>query len=149
MKKQWIALIAGIMFGAGLTISGMVLPEKVIGFLDVAGNWDMSLAFVMGGALLIFMPGYFYLVKPRSRPVLGGEFMMPSYQKIDLRLIAGAAVFGVGWGMAGICPGPAIVNLVAGQAGIWMFFAAMMVGLGGTSFVLCKLQTAKTYARTT
>ncbi|CAM3942618.1 hypothetical protein VA7868_03242 [Vibrio aerogenes CECT 7868] len=148
MKNKMVALLSGVLFGAGLTISGMVLPAKVVGFLDVAGDWDMSLAFVMGGALLIFMPGYFYLVKPRSRSVSGGEFMLPSYQKIDLRLITGASVFGVGWGLAGICPGPAIVNLVTGQTGIWMFFAAMMVGLGGTSFVLCKLQTDKTAKQT-
>jgi uncharacterized membrane protein YedE/YeeE len=138
--NQVIAFMTGGMFGIGLVISGMALPEKVIGFLDIAGHWDMSLAFVMGGALIVFMPGYLFWVRPHSQPVIADTFSLPSYPKIDLRLVFGSIIFGVGWGIAGICPGPALASLSLGHVGIWVFFAGMMVGLGGTSFVLCKIK---------
>lgn len=126
---RWISLLSGIVFGLGLTLSGMVLPSKVQNFLDVSGNWDPSLALVMGGALLVFMPGYFWLVKPRSRAVNGDEFHVSSRSKLDLRLLLGSILFGVGWGLVGICPGPAITALVTGQWQILLFVVAMLVGI--------------------
>ena len=126
---RWISSLSGIVFGLGLTLSGMVLPSKVQNFLDVSGNWDPSLALVMGGALLVFMPGYFWLVKPRSRAVNGGEFHVSSRSTLDPRLLLGSILFGVGWGLVGICPGPAITALVTGQWQILLFVVAMLVGI--------------------
>ena len=126
---RWISLLSGMLFGLGLTLSGMVLPSKVQNFLDVSGNWDPSLALVMGGALLVFMPGYFWMVKPRSRAVNGGEFHVSSRSTLDPRLLLGSILFGVGWGLVGICPGPAITALVTGQWQILLFVVAMLVGI--------------------
>ena len=94
---RWISLLCGTLFGLGLTLSGMVLPSKVLGFLDLFGDWDPSLALVMGGALLIFMPGYFWLVKPRASSVSGAPFHLPSKRQLDGRLVMGSALFGIGW----------------------------------------------------
>jgi uncharacterized protein len=126
---RWISLLSGVLFGFGLTLSGMVLPSKVQGFLDLAGDWDPSLALVMGGALLVFMPGYFLLVKPRRCAVNGTPFHFSSKTKLDKRLLIGSALFGVGWGLVGICPGPAITALVTGQWQILVFVIAMLVGI--------------------
>lgn len=125
----WISLLCGALFGLGLTISGMVLPEKVLGFLDLLGDWDPSLALVMGGALLVFMPGYFWLVKPRERSLLGAPFHLPTKRQIDKRLITGSALFGIGWGLVGICPGPALTSLVTAQWPVLLFVVAMLVGI--------------------
>lgn len=124
------SLFAGLLFGLGMVISGMANPTKVIGFLDVAGAWDPSLIFVMGGALLIFMPAYFFLIKPQQKPLNAPEFSMSKNQMIDSRLLMGAVLFGIGWGIAGICPGPALSTLALGNPDVWVFFIAMMVGLG-------------------
>ncbi|MDW6004522.1 YeeE/YedE family protein [Vibrio mangrovi] len=151
MKKYMNWLVAGscgFLFGLGMVISGMVIPDKVTGFLDITGSWDISLAFVMGGALLVFMPGYLLLVKPKQRPVMADEFLFSSLRSIDLRLISGAVIFGVGWGMAGICPGPALASLSFGHLGLWVFFASMMVGLGISSCVLCRLKGHKVQEQT-
>ena len=126
---RWISLLCGLLFGLGLTLSGMVLPEKVLAFLDIAGNWDPSLALVMAGALLVFMPGYFLLIKPRHLAVSGEPFHLPKKQRLDRRLIVGSGIFGVGWGLVGICPGPAITALVTGQWQILLFVAAMLFGI--------------------
>lgn len=126
---RWISGLCGMVFGLGLTLSGMVLPSKVQNFLDVSGNWDPSLALVMGGALLVFMPGYFWLVKPRARAVDGSDFHLSGTKKLDRRLLIGSALFGVGWGLVGICPGPAITALVTGQWQILLFVAAMLFGI--------------------
>jgi len=126
---RWISLVSGIVFGLGLTLSGMVLPSKVQNFLDVSGTWDPSLALVMGGALLVFMPGYFWLVKPRAKAVDGSDFHISRVKKLDSRLLIGSAVFGVGWGLVGICPGPAITALVTGQWQILLFVTAMLFGI--------------------
>ncbi|WP_456294582.1 YeeE/YedE family protein [Vibrio sp. AK197] len=123
------ALLCGVLFGVGLVISGMANPAKVIGFLDVAGQWDPSLMFVMGGALLVFMPGYFFIIKPRVKPLNGDEFCLTTKQTVDWRLITGAAVFGLGWGIAGICPGPVVASLGLGNLGAWLFFVCLMLGL--------------------
>lgn len=121
------SFIAGSVFGLGLTISEMINPVRVIGFLDVAGQWDPTLAFVMAGALAVSLPG-FRLVLRRPRPVMAQEFHLPTKSKIDSRLLTGAAIFGVGWGLGGFCPGPALAGLAAGDPAIYLFVMAMVAG---------------------
>ena len=127
--KLLTSLFAGLLFGLGMAISGMVDPARVTGFLDLAGAWDPSLAFVMGGALLVFMPGYFLLVKPRRQSVLGEPIVAVPTPRLDRRLIGGAALFGIGWGLVGICPGPALSLISGGQPMIMLFIAAMVAGI--------------------
>ncbi|MDD9196115.1 YeeE/YedE family protein [Aliivibrio sp. S3MY1] len=131
-----VALISGLLFGLGMAISGMVDPAKVIGFLDVAGHWDPSLMFVMAGALLVFMPAYFLLIKPKTTPFNADQFCLSSNKKIDTKLLSGAAIFGIGWGMSGVCPGPAVSSLALGNNDVVIFIFAMMLGLGSTHFIL-------------
>ncbi|WP_172956234.1 YeeE/YedE family protein [Aeromonas sobria] len=127
--KLLTSLFAGLLFGLGMAISGMVDPARVTGFLDLAGAWDPSLAFVMGGALLVFMPGYFLLVKTRRQSVLGEPIAAVPAPRLDRRLIGGAALFGIGWGLVGICPGPALSLIFSGQPMIMLFIAAMVAGI--------------------
>ena len=127
--KLLTSLFAGVLFGLGMAISGMMDPARVTGFLDLAGSWDPSLAFVMGGALLVFMPGYFLLVKPRRQSVLGEPIVAVPAPRLDRRLIGGAALFGIGWGLVGICPGPALSLISSGQPMIMLFIAAMVAGI--------------------
>ena len=127
--KLLTSLFAGLLFGLGMAISGMVDPARVTGFLDLAGAWDPSLAFVMGGALLVFMPGYFLLVKPRRQSVLGEPIVAVPTPRLDRRLIGGAALFGIGWGLVGSCPGPALSLISSGQPMIMLFIAAMVAGI--------------------
>ena len=127
--KLLTSVFAGLLFGLGMAISGMMDPARVIGFLDLAGEWDPSLAFVMGGALLVFMPGYFLLVKPRRRSLLGEPIVAVPASDLDRRLIGGAALFGLGWGLVGICPGPALSLISSGQPMILLFIAAMVTGI--------------------
>lgn len=122
------ALIAGLVFGLGLIVSGMANPAKVIGFLDLAGNWDPSLAFVMGGAIGIGVIG-FLLARRRTRSLLGAPMQLPASSELSKRLIFGSLAFGVGWGLAGFCPGPAIVSAAAGYGKAWIFVAAMIAGM--------------------
>lgn len=128
MRESLLALLAGTVFGAGLALSGMTDPSRVLGFLDVAGDWDPTLAFVMGGALLITFPSFPVILR-RSRPWLRGEFSLPTRKAVDARLLAGATVFGVGWGLAGLCPGPAVAALAIAPAALWPFVAAMLAGM--------------------
>ena len=128
MLRMLVSLFSGALFGLGLTISGMVNPQKVIGFLDVAGNWDPTLAVVMGGALLVAIPGLRLIFK-RSRPVLEDEFEVPTKKELDAKLLGGSALFGVGWGLSGLCPGPAMTALVSGLAPVFAFVAAMIAGM--------------------
>ena len=122
MKRMSIALAAGALFGLGLAVSGMTNPDKVLNFLDVAGRWDPSLALVMGGALLVSVPGFAWV--RRRRP---DACAAPPYQHVDARLLIGSALFGIGWGIAGYCPGPALANLAhAGEA--IAFVGAMLAG---------------------
>ncbi|HIF5580898.1 TPA: DUF6691 family protein [Vibrio parahaemolyticus] len=125
---RFSALLSGVLFGMGMAVSGMIDPAKVIGFLDISGSWDPSLAFVMGGALAVFMPSYFLIIKPRKQSVSGEAFCTPTNKNIDGRLLSGAASFGLGWGLAGICPGPAVASLALGNVSIVVFFLAMLVG---------------------
>ena len=128
MPRLIVALFSGMLFGLGLAVSGMVSPTKIIGFLDIAGDWDPTLAFVMGGALLITIPA-FRLILKRSRPILADGFALPTKSALDARLLGGAALFGVGWGLAGFCPGPAVTALATGLAPVFAFVTAMMVGM--------------------
>ena len=124
---RWFSLFCGSLFGLGLTVSGMVLPQKVQGFLDVTGAWDPSLALVMMGALAVFMPGYFWLVKPRPSALCGEPFHLSTKRQLDWRLLSGSLLFGIGWGLVGICPGPAISALLTGHWPILLFVIAMLV----------------------
>lgn len=125
----FVQAIAGLIFGIGLVVSGMANPEKVQNFLDFAGTWDPSLAFVMGGAVVITFIGY-RLAFRRGAPMLDSEFHVPTKTSIDGRLLAGSAVFGIGWGLAGFCPGPALTSLLLAAKGTLIFVPAMIVGLG-------------------
>lgn len=129
MKQIIFALISGLLFGAGLTISTMVDPARVMGFLDVFGNWDPTLAFVMAGGLAVYLPVYFLFVKPNKQTVFGEPCQIPQNKNIDAKLLLGASTFGLGWGLSGICPGPAIVNITGGLNGILMFVLSMLVGM--------------------
>lgn len=129
MLFRIVSLIAGFLFGLGMMVSGMVDPAKVIGFLNIFGHWDPSLAFVMGGALMVFAPGYFLLVKKQPKPVLADTFCLSENQKLDKKLIGGSALFGIGWGLAGICPGPAVTALGSGAATVSMFVLSMIAGM--------------------
>ncbi len=117
----------GILFAIGLVVSGMAQPAKVVGFLDIFGQWDPSLAFVMGSALIVSHFGFKFVLKKPS-PILGAKFQLPSAKHIDLRLLTGASFFGIGWGLSGFCPGPALVALSSGHPEVLSFVAAMFVG---------------------
>ena len=117
-----------MLFGLGLTVSAMVNPAKVIGFLDLFGNWDPSLALVMLGGLAVTIPA-FQLILKRDRPLLETRFFLPTSKDIDRRLIGGAVLFGVGWGLAGLCPGPALTTLVTLNGSVWLFVIAMIGGM--------------------
>ncbi len=128
MNRQTIvSLASGILFGAGLAISGMVDPARIRAFLDVAGRWDPTLAFVMGGGL-IPMAAAWAIVRRWSRPIVADAFHLPATTPIDGRLITGAALFGVGWGLAGVCPGPGIAALAVAPVPALVFCAALAVG---------------------
>ena len=122
------ALIAGLLFGAGVTLSGMVNPLKVLNFMDIAGTWDPTLIFVMGAGLIVTFIGY-RLVFGKSRPFYEPAFTLPASKPIDQRLIGGAVLFGAGWGLTGFCPGPAVASLVFGYWQSILFVAAMAVGM--------------------
>jgi uncharacterized membrane protein YedE/YeeE len=118
----------GLLFGAGLLISGMTQPEKVLGFLDIFGAWDATLAFVMAGAVAVTSIGY-ALARRRDAPVLTARSLWPTRGDIDARLVGGAALFGVGWGLVGLCPGPALVNLAGLSLPVIVFVVAMAIGM--------------------
>ena len=126
--KIWVAALSGLIFGLGLLASGMGNPAKVQNFLDVFGRWDPSLGLVMGGAIAIGLLAFTWARK-RNTSLLGEPMQLPTSTAIDKRLLGGAALFGIGWGLAGFCPGPAVMNLVTGHASVWWFVAAMVVGM--------------------
>lgn len=132
------SLLLGILFGTGLIVSGMVLPSKVLGFLDLAGAWDPSLGLVMAGAVLA-AAGVFVFARRRKQSLLGFQIQWPNTHGIDRPLVLGGLLFGVGWGIAGLCPGPAIVNLGTGQAKAVVFFLAMLAGMGGFEFIRARV----------
>ena len=123
------SLLAGLVFGLGLILSGMANPAKVLGFLDVAGAWDPSLILVMAGAIMVGAFSFF-VARQRAVSFIGAEMKLPSARKIDRRLVAGSALFGIGWGIAGFCPGPGLVSLGMGQPKALVFVIAMVAGIG-------------------
>lgn len=124
-----ISLFVGLLFGIGLIVSGMTDPSKVIGFLDLGGRWNPALAFVMGGAILVGL-GAFRLAGSRQRSMLGAPMRMPTATRIDRRLVLGSLAFGIGWGLAGYCPGPALASLLTGSSKPVLFTLAMLAGMG-------------------
>ncbi|MGC5198426.1 DUF6691 family protein [Aphanothece microscopica] len=133
MPAILLSLFTGVVFGAGLAISDMVNPARVLNFFDVTGTWDPTLLFVMSGALAVTAIGY-RLTFARGKTLTGGNFNLPDLKQIDLPLLGGAAVFGIGWGIAGFCPGPAIAALVSLQPKVWLFVVAMAAGMAGTKY---------------
>lgn len=126
--RAWPALIAGLLFGLGLTLSGMSDPAKVLGFLNITGDWIPDLMFVMGGAVVVtalFTP----VVVKRATPLFADAFSLPTKRSLDLRLIGGAVLFGIGWGLSGYCPGPAVVSLLYGYESTIVFCLAMLAGM--------------------
>jgi uncharacterized membrane protein YedE/YeeE len=123
------SFLSGLLFGLGLILSGMADPAKVLGFLDLAGAWDPSLALVMGGALAVGLVA-FAVAKRRTTSLLGQPMRLPTARRIDARLVGGSLLFGIGWGLAGFCPGPALVALGMGESKALVFVAAMLAGMG-------------------
>ena len=130
MRANVAAPLAGVVFAVGLGLSGMTQPAKVFGFLDLAGAWDPSLMMVMVGGIGVNAAAYWMVVRRREAPVLEARFLLPTRTDIDVRLVAGAAIFGVGWGLGGFCPGPGIVSLAGGGVPALVFVGAMLAGMG-------------------
>ena len=128
LGRHLVALAVGLVFGAGLLVSGMTQPTKVLAFLDVTGSWDPSLMFVMASAIPVYAVVY-RLALRRPRPLLADAFVLPSRSGIDARLIGGAALFGIGWGLSGYCPGPAVVSLASGALDVVVFVAMTALGM--------------------
>lgn len=124
----FISLLTGMIFGAGLAVSQMMNPAKVLNFLDITGDWDPTLAVVMAAALLVSLPAYRW-AHGRKKPLFSDVFRIPARKEIDKPLVLGAAVFGIGWGLAGFCPGPAIAALSTGMTEVLVFFASMVAGM--------------------
>lgn len=127
-------LLSGALFGAGLTVSGMTDPQRVRGFLDVFGRWDPTLVFVMGGAVIVMAIAW-RIQRRMKKPIFGEKFSLPDRQDFDMRLIAGSALFGVGWGLAGLCPGPAVASLALSPLAVLPFLAAMLGGMALQSLI--------------
>ena len=127
MSRLLVSLLAGLLFGAGLLISGMTDTAKVQGWLDILGKWDPTLAFVMGGAIIPMIIGW--VITTKKKPVFDISFSMPSKKAIEKKLLVGSVLFGMGWALAGLCPGPAIAALGFGGTGIILFFVSMVIGM--------------------
>ena len=128
MKRMIVAFLCGAVFAVGLGISGMTHPLKVLGFLDFFGDWDPSLAFVMGSGVIVSMV-FFAIARRRGAPLFAPSFSLPTATKVDAPLVIGAAIFGIGWGLGGFCPGPAVVSVVAGATPVIAFVLAMVAGM--------------------
>jgi uncharacterized membrane protein YedE/YeeE len=131
-------LAAGLIFGLGLVISGMANPAKVLNFLDVAGNWDPSLAFVMLGAIAVTATGFRFVLR-RPKPLLEQSFHLPGQSSIDRPLVVGSAIFGLGWGLFGFCPGPAITSLGLAATGTLVFVPMMLIGIAAAALIRKRL----------
>lgn len=127
MMQPLVSLVAGVVFGLGLAVAEMTNPLKVLDFLDLAGNWDPSLAFVMGGAVMVTLVAFRFVLR-RPVPLYGDRFHLPTLTQLDRKLLGGAALFGIGWGLAGYCPGPALATILSGNSETWLFVPAMLVG---------------------
>lgn len=139
MQRTILAAVIGLIFGTGIALSGMANPAKVLNFFDIAGTWDPSLAFVMGGALIVTAIGYWFVLR-RDKPVFEDKFHLPINRKLDVSLVAGSAVFGIGWGISGFCPGGAIPALGLGEVSAWAFVGSMLVGIFAARTVRLALQ---------
>lgn len=128
MLKLIVALISGVLFGIGLAISGMTQPHKVVGFLDIFGSWDPSLVFVVVGAICVHSLAYIF-IKKETKTLLGEKISLPTSKKIDKKLVVGSALFGIGWGLAGYCPGPALTSLATFSPAILVFLFFMALGM--------------------
>ena len=137
LRKMLPGLLVGLIFGAGLALSDMVNPARVLAFLDLFGNWDPTLAYVMGSALVPSAIAY-AIVRRMQRPLLAKEFRIPQNRVIEPQLLAGATIFGVGWGLIGLCPGPAIAGLALGYWQAWLFAAAMLAGMLAHRFIIAR-----------
>ena len=134
MKEKIFSLLSGIIFGVGLVISGMTNPEKVIGFLSITHNWDASLIFVMGGAIIVTAP-FFYILKNRNQSSLGFDIKLPKKIDLDKKLIIGSSLFGIGWGLVGLCPGPAVSSIALFEPITLIFLLAMLVGILANKYI--------------
>ena len=137
--RNLVTVFTGLIFGIGLIMSGMTNPAKVQNFLDLFGTWDPSLALVMGGAILITMPG-FWLVKKRQTPFFEDSFLIPQKTNLDFYLLTGSAIFGIGWGLGGFCPGPVIVSISNGSTGTILFVITMLIGMVLAKLLILRLQ---------
>jgi uncharacterized membrane protein YedE/YeeE len=141
--RALVALLSGTLFGFGLALGGMLDPARIRGFLDFFGAFDPSLGFVFAGAVMVSALGYLRAGRV-ARPVLADRFRMPATDRIDARLLCGAAIFGIGWGMVGLCPGPAIAALTMGLPSVFLFVAAMVVGMAVNDHLLPMLRPQQT-----
>lgn len=128
MIEKFFSLLCGMIFGLGLVISGMTNPEKVIGFLSITHNWDASLIFVMGGAIIVTAP-FFHLLRNKNKSLLGLDINLPQKKNLDKKLLIGASLFGIGWGLVGLCPGPAVSSIALFNPITLIFLLAMLVGI--------------------
>jgi uncharacterized membrane protein YedE/YeeE len=128
MRKYLASLVSGIIFGSGLALAGMTRPDKVLGFLDISGAWDPSLMFVLGAAVTVTLVGFRFVLR-RPQPLLADRFHLPLRDAVDLPLVAGATIFGIGWGIGGYCPGPAVAALAAPGPEALIFLPAMLLGM--------------------
>jgi hypothetical protein len=127
--KQVFALLSGLIFGLGLIVSGMANPAKVLNFLDPFGTWDPSLAFVMGGAIAVTAPGFALFFRSRQKPLFDSTFRLPTRSDLEPKLLTGSAIFGIGWGLGGFCPGPALTALPLAATGTLIFVPFMLIGM--------------------
>ncbi len=134
MSEKIFSLLSGIIFGIGLVISGMTNPEKVIGFLSITHNWDVSLIFVMGGAIIVTAP-FFYLLKNKNQSSLGLDINLPQKKDLDIKLLIGSSLFGIGWGLVGLCPGPAVSAIALFEPITLIFLIAMLVGVLSNKYI--------------
>ena len=134
MIEKFFSLLCGMIFGVGLVISGMTNPEKVIGFLSITHNWDASLIFVMGGAIIVTAP-FFHLLRNKKKSLFGLDINLPLKKDIDKKLLIGASLFGVGWGLVGLCPGPAVSSIALFNPITLIFLLAMLVGTLTNKFI--------------
>lgn len=143
MQRTIIAGLIGLVFGTGMALSGMSNPAKVLNFFDFAGNWDPSLALVMASALLVTALGYRFVLR-RDKPIMEARFHLPTARKLDMPLLAGSAIFGVGWGISGFCPGGAIPALGLGEPSVWIFVGTMLAGIVAARSVRLALESRAT-----
>ena len=145
-RTSLVAFASGVLFAVGLAIAGMTSPTVILAFLDIAGDWDPSLAFVMVGAILVHAPFALRAKQPGAQPVLADQYALPEKQRIDARLLLGQALFGAGWGASGFCPGPALVSLAAPVPSTLLFVSCMLLGMWLQTLLPAKTSAARARA---